>query len=434
MSLAGVHALWARAAFLALSAPVLMAGPIPASAATIGHAMAPAVESESQFEFLSDSQVDALPALPCLHSTPIHCFGADTIRSAYGIQSVLDEGITGKHRTIVIIDAFQNLTIRTDLAMFDSFWNIPAPPSFTIVSPYGVPDFDPKSSLQVGWSQEISIDVEWAHAIAPGAEIVLVQATSEKDTDLLNATRYAIRHHLGDVVSQSFGEAEMCASPDLIQQQQETFQEAAQRRITLLASSGDKGPARQSCDGKSLVLSVSTPASDPNVTGVGGTHLFASGAGAYQSEEAWKTVKGASGGGYSSLYARPDYQALLQPDKNARGVPDVAYNADSTSGFIVVWNGRGGVVGGTSAGTPQWAGIIALADQAGGHRLGAINKTLYRIGESDAYSSAFHDITSGNNDFMGMKGFPARPGWDAVTGLGTPNVANLIPLLIDGEG
>lgn len=428
MSFAGVRTLCARAAVLALTAPLLMAAMAPVAASA--HSMAPAVESESQFEFITDSQVDALPPLPCLHAAPLGCFGPDTIGSAYNIQPVHAEGINGAGRTIVIIDAFQNPAIQTDLARFDSFWNVPAPPSLNVYAPFGVPAFDLTSPLQVGWSQEISIDVEWAHATAPGAAIVLVEAKSEKDVDLVDAVGYAIRHNLGDVISQSFGEAEMCAGESLIERQHELFQEASERGITLFASSGDKGAGRQSCDGKSLIKSVSTPASDPNVTGVGGTHLMATDAGVYQTETAWNTVKGASGGGFSTLYERPSYQAPVQRNNEARGVPDVAYNADGTSGFIIVWNGRGAVVGGTSGGTPQWAGIAALADQAAGRRLGSLNKLLYHVGKSDA----FHDITSGNNSFGGIIGYTAGPGWDPVTGLGSPNVANLIRLLSKKEG
>jgi len=422
------------AAALALAATFAFVGALPAAAAAPSHAMTPAVEGESQFDYLGDFQPAAgLPSFKCLHSTPIACFAPDTIRAAYDIQPVLDSGITGRHRTIVIIDAFQNPTIKTDLAAFDGFWNIPAPPGFTIVAPFGVPDFNPASSKQIGWSREISIDVEWAHAIAPGAEIVLVEATSEKDTDLQNATRYAIRHSLGDVISQSFGEAEMCASPELIAQQHETFLEAAQRRITLFASSGDNGAGTQSCDGSSLVKSASTPASDPEVTGVGGTHLNARGTGAYMSEIAWKTPAAAGGGGFSTLYPRPDFQSPYPGGGGARGVPDVAYNA---AGFITVWSptlpsGRigMGLASGTSAGSPQWAGIAALCAEIVHHRLGAINDKLYRIAGSDAYAKAFHDITSGNNSFGGIAGYTAGPGWDPVTGLGSPDVANLLPLL-----
>jgi subtilase family serine protease len=436
------RALAARAGAVALAVPMLFAWTVPASAAAVEHSMIPAVGSDVQFESIGDFQADAVPPIPCLHSTPIGCFGADTIRAAYDVQPLLNRGITGAGRTIVVIDAFQNPTIQHDLMVFDSFWNIPAPPNFTIVAPQGVPPFDPTNLTQVGWSQEISIDVEWAHAIAPGASIKLVLAKSEKDADMLNATKYAIDHKLGDVISQSFGEAEKCLDPKLARKQHALFQEAVESGITLLASSGDKGAARQSCDGTSLLLSVSTPASDPNVTSVGGTSLFASGTGAYQSETGWNSTRGASGGGFSSLFRRPSYQEDLVQGGKARGVPDVAYNADSRSGYLVVWSPTvvppktTGVllVGGTSAGAAQWAGIVALADQLGHHRLGAINKQLYRIADDGDNSTAFHDITTGNNTFGGITGFTAAKGWDPVTGLGTPDVANLVPLLVRHEG
>jgi len=413
--------------------------------------MVPAVESESQVDYWADFQADATaPRLPnCASSVPVGCFGADTMRMAYGIQPVLNQGITGAGRTIVIIDAFQNSAIRSDLARFDSFWGIrdpslsnPIPSSFTIcpsascVTPWAVPPFDPSSKPQVSFSKEISIDVEWAHAVAPDASIVLVEAASEKDEDLVAATQFAVDNNLGDVITQSFGEAEMCASQSVLDQQHAVFQKAGELGITVFASSGDKGAGRQACDGNGLVLSVSTPASDPGVTAVGGTRLVAGAGGAYTSETAWNTLSvGASGGGFSSLFRRPSFQAPLQKDNNkARGVPDVAYNADPGTPFLAVHMGRGAFAAGTSAGTPQWAGIVALADQAAGRRLGSINKTLYHIAKSDAYGTAFNDITAGNNTFMGITGYDAKPGWDAVTGLGSPKVDNLIPLLIDDKG
>jgi len=439
MSYAGVRTLWARAAFLALSASLLTASAVPASAATIGHAMTATVESESQVDFFADSQADATIKLPpCLKTVPLSCFQPSTIRAAYGIQPLLDQGITGRGSTIVIIGAYQNPKIQSDLAMFDTAWGLPPPASLTIcpsascATPWNLPAFDPNpKGVQFAFSVEISIDVEWAHAVAPGAAIVLVEAKSKEDTDLVAATGYAVDNNLGDVITQSFGEAETCASPAVLAQQHSVFQKAADLGITVFASSGDKGAGRQACnDPNSLVFSVSTPASDPGVTAVGGTHMVAGAGGAYQSESAWS----GSGGGFSTLFRRPGYQAPFQKDNKARGLPDVAYNADKATGYVVWWMGMGAVVGGTSAGSPQWAGIIALADQTAGRRLGAINKSLYHIGKSDAYSSALNDITSGANTFAGANTYEATPGWDAVTGLGTPNVANLVPLLINGEG
>jgi subtilase family serine protease len=433
MSFWGVRALCVRAAVLALSAPLLVVGAIPASAAPIGHAMSAAVDSESQVDFFTDSAADATIRLPaCLGMIPLGCFSPDTIRNAYGIQALVDQGITGKGSTIVVIDAFDDPKLNSDLATFDTAFGLP-PITVTPLRPFGVPP-TPTTRFQLNFSVEIAIDVEWAHAIAPDAAIVLVEAISEKDADLVAATKYAVDNNLGDVITQSFGEAEMCASPDVIAQQHEVFQKAGELGITLFASSGDQGPTRPSCDGKanSYVISASTPASDPLVTGVGGTHLVAGAGGTYQAESVWNTPnRAASGGGFSTLYRRPGYQAPFQENNKARGVPDVAYAAEF---YVAWWMGRGAVVAGTSAGTPQWAGIVALADQAAGHRLGSINKSLYHIAKSDAYSTTFHDVTSGNNTFMSFAGVDAQPGWDAVTGLGTPIVNNLIPLLVNGQG
>jgi len=439
MSLLGVRTLGARVAVLVLSTQLFAVGAIPALAAPIGHAMTPASESASQVDFFPDSEADAIKLPPCLMAVPLGCFKTQTIRAAYGVQAVLDQGITGKGVTIVVIGAFRQPALESDLAMFDNAWTQPQPPSPPVagkprvITMEGTPPFDPSlKGVQFSFSLEQSIDVEWAHAIAPDASIVVVEAKSGQDVDLVAATKYAVDNNLGDIITQSFGEAEMCAAPAVLEEQHAVFQKASELGMTIFASSGDKGAARQSCDGQSLVLSASTPASDPLVTAVGGTHLVAGAGGTYQTESAWNIPdKAASGGGFSTLFRRPGWQAPFQENNKARGVPDVAYAAES---YVAFWNTHGLVVAGTSAGPPQWAGIIALADQAAGHRLGSINKTLYHIGKSDAYGTAFNDITSGNNSFMGIAGFEAAPGWDAVTGLGTPQVVNLIPLLVDGKG
>ncbi|HEX9098120.1 MAG TPA: S53 family peptidase [Candidatus Dormibacteraeota bacterium] len=443
------HALVARAAAVALAVPMVLGGAVPASAAIVSHAMTPAVGSSVRYEYIGSSEDAGQVKFACqLRSRDPNfprafCYGPDQIRAAYDVQSVLAGGTNGAGQTIVIVDAFSSPTITTDLKAWDAIWGIPDP-TLNIITPDGLTPFDINSPNQVGWSSEISLDVEWAHAIAPGATIDLVLAKSSDDADILRATRYAVDNNLGDVISQSFGEAEACMDPALVAQQHDVFTQATAKGITLFASSGDQGAAQPSCDGKSLMLSASTPASDPQVTGVGGTHLLADAhSGVYSSESVWNDDFGAGGGGFSEVYRRPGYQAPLQDNNKQRGVPDVAYDGDVRGGVVGAWSVLCGtavncgptnlgffVFGGTSAGTPQWAGIVALADQKGGHRLGAINKTLYHIGKSDAYGSAFHDITSGDNSFGGVTGFAAAAGWDAATGLGTPDVANLIPLLI----
>jgi subtilase family serine protease len=410
--------------------------------------MTPAIGSSAQYEPLGSVDDLIFVRLTCQTTAPPTCYGPGQVRAAYNIQSVIDGGTTGSGHTIVIIDAFSSPTLIADLAAWNKAWGIcgmsvpatpecPDPSSLNIIAPDGLTT----DVSQASWSAEISIDVEWAHAIAPGANIDLVLAKSAEDADMLSATRYAVEHNLGDVISQSFGEAESCADPNLIQQEHALFGEASDKGITLLASSGDQGAAQPTCDGSSFSLSASTPASDPEVTAVGGTNLTTTGKfGAYQSETVWTTGKGATGGGFSAIYRRPGYQAPFQDNNKQRGLPDVALNGDAVnSGVIVVWGGKAFKFGGTSAGAPQWAGIVVLADQKGGQRLGAINKSLYHIGKSDDYGAAFHDVTAGDSSFTCavnpckgafVQGFTAKPGWDAATGLGTPNVANLIPLLI----
>ena len=372
------------------------------------------------------------------------CYGPDQIRAAYDVQPLLNEGITGAGRTIVIIDAFQSPTIRQDLALFDHVWGL-ADPTLNIIAPDGLTPFDINDGNQVGWSAEISLDVEWSHVIAPGATLDLVLAKSNMDADILSATKYAVDHNLGDVISQSFGEGEICMDPAIQSAQHQVFQEAADKGITLFASAGDQGAAQPTCDGKTFFVSASTPASDPNVTSVGGTNLFADAhTGAYGSEVVWQdgpgNGTGVGGGGFSVLYRRPGYQAPFQADNKSRGVPDVSYNAGVWGGVIGAWGVPFGVgaffiFGGTSAGSPQWSGITALADQKFGERLGPLNTSLYHIAKTPDGVGVFHDITAGTNtcgvDVCGtvVTGFAATPGWDAASGLGTPDVANLIAAL-----
>lgn len=247
--------------------------------------------------------------------------------------------------------------------------------------------------------------------------------------------------------------------------QHETFLRAVKKQITLIASSGDQGAAQatqgpDACDfGVPFFKSASTPASDPLVTGVGATNLFAQdpalGSAGYIGERAWSdgftggclTIDlGCSGGGFSTLFGRPGYQSSrLGNSKAFRGVPDVAYNGGVDGGVIVhfgVLNVLLGfqpgdpvffVAGGTSAGSPQWAGLVAEADQLGHHRVGQINSSLYGVTHSSKlYANAFHDITAGNNNFDGVDGFDTRSGWDPVTGLGTPKADFLVPFLAGG--
>jgi subtilase family serine protease len=378
------------------------------------------------------------------------CYTPAQMRVAYGIQPLINGGITGHGRTLVIVAAFQNPYMRTDLSVFDRTFGLPDP-VLTQVAPFGMLPFHITDDNQVGWSSEIALDVEWAHAIAPAAHIVLALARSDDDTDVYNTLHYVVAHNLGDVISQSFGEAETCVDPRLLRATHRLYQQAVAKGITLIASSGDDGATQLTCNEKSYFRSVSSPASDPLVTAIGGTNLAANPTtGAYEDEIAWTDARlthissqGFSGGGFSTIYIRPSYQADAPHTRaGQRGVPDVSYNAGLDGGVLVHWgvgnklakgastDSRFFLFGGTSAGAPQWAGLVALADQLAGKRLGQINLALYRIDLTRAlYATTYHDPHSRGNSLHGIQGYSATTNWDPVTGLGTPKANVLLPLV-----
>ena len=412
-----------------------------------------------------------------LGETPgVVCYDPYQIRHAYNIDNLINAGITGKGRTIVIVDSFQSPNIVNELNTFNSFYGLaslnglggtsdPSLGTFTQIAPDGLTPFDPNDNNQVGWAQEITLDVLWAHAVAPGANIVLVLAKSNNDDDILSATQYAVDHNLGDVISQSFGENESCVDSSLLAAEHKLFVKATLKNITLIASAGDDGAAQGTCDGNSWVKAASSPASDPLVMGVGGTELHAAdyclsvlgcdptanpAAGTYQGEIVWNegdTGFGATGGGYSVEYRTPLYQLLSEPLKikgKQRGVPDVSYNAAVLHGVLTYLDVPGipagfYLFGGTSAGSPQWAGVVALANQKAGRKLGFVNAALYLFSFlPQTYAAVFHDVTSGNNSValsdvdgneVDITGFSATKGWDPTTGLGSPKADAVVSFL-----
>ncbi len=399
------------------------------------------------------------------------CYDPYQIRHAYNVDALINAGLDGRGKTIVIIDAYQSPNIVEQLNVFNNWYGLPslnglgssADPrlgTFTQIAPYGLTPFVPGDPNMTGWAEEISLDVLWAHAIAPGANIVLVLATSNQDGDIYSATKYAVDHNLGDVISQSFGENESCVDPKLLAREHQMFADATTKNITIFASSGDNGAAQQTCDGNSWVQAVSSPASDPLVTAVGGTELHAAGycltvlgcnpaakpaPGTYEGEIVWNEPGiGAGGGGFSVVYDEPSYQQGTIHGGKQLGVPDVSYNAAVLHGVLTYLNIPGipagfYLFGGTSAGSPQWAAITAIADEKAGYDLGFINKALFHIGHAQShYSVSFNDVISGNNSIVlldnqnnpvSIQGFSAGPGWDPTTGLGSPSADQLVDYL-----
>jgi subtilase family serine protease len=394
------------------------------------------------------------------------CYSPNFIRTAYNFPSTLD----GTGQTILIVDAFGSPTIQNDLAVFDATFGLPAPPSFKVVCFDGCPTFTMHNKLHApsSWAVETSLDVEWSHAMAPGANIVLVVAPTSSGNTINSVEAKAISAFPGSIMSQSFGIPEFLlhANNAQLMQAEKNYAAAAAAGITVLASAGDLGATNGIGS-----PNAGFPSSDPLVTAVGGTQgnpyipngtltncsgtcsgglATFSGTCAtgprpgfptgctpvgYGGEMVWNEpfLPAATGGAPSLLFGTPSYQGGL--GLSSRTTPDVSYDAAVNGGVLVFISALGVpiwfVVGGTSAGSPQWAAIIALANQqresSGGSPLGFINPTLYKIAESSAYASDFHDITVGNNGLAGvLPGFSAGPGYDDASGWGTPNVANLV--------
>jgi subtilase family serine protease len=388
-------------------------------------------------------------------STRLPCYGPDAIRKAYGLYDLIASGTDGKGETIVIIDAYGSPTLEADLTAFDTVFGLPAPPSITQIHMPGSTPFDYGDGNQLGWAEESSLDVQWAHAIAPGAKIILVAAVDNYDSSLNDAQNYAIDNHLGHVISESFGESEVALLQDGLEGQQilaaseKSYRNARHNRISVFVSAGDDGSSSFDLLGNLIATPApGYPASSPNVTSVGGTNLFfgvgtnATPNGSYLGEVVWNDGYGAGGGGISQAFRQPSWQeelprALQRQLKGKRGYPDVAYNAGVYGGVLVRLGfldtaygpGNNGfyIFGGTSASAPQWAGIAALANQYGGRPVGFINKALYELGKEGKLQPFTHDVTIGDNSFNGVVGYPATVGFDLSTGWGTPK--GIVPLL-----
>ncbi len=346
------------------------------------------------------------------------------IRHAYGFDQVVFTGGVvgdGTGQTIAIVDAYHAPTIQSDLHSFDVAFGLPDPPSFVQVAQDGSTNFPSVDPAGAGaadgtWELEEALDVEWAHALAPGANILLVEANSPNDSDLINAAAdFARRQPNVVAVSMSFGGSESQSETSL-----DSFftTPAGHNGVTFLSASGDDG--RPS----------GYPGFSPNVVAVGGTTLTTDAAGNYLSESGWS----GSGGSVSTVEPQPSYQAggIVPQSSTRRANPDVAFDADPASGVPVYDSYDFGTttpwaqVGGTSFSTPAWAAIVAVADQGrqldGLGSLDGATQTLPLLYQLPA--SSFHDITTGNN------GFAAAAGYDLVTGLGTPKVQAVVGGLI----
>src|SRR6266581_2044015 len=383
----------------------------------------------------------------CPASLGTNCRTPYDMRVAYSVQSLSERGFTGKGQTIVDIVSYGSPNLQQDMDTFDQQFGLP-PITIDVLSPLGTKPVDhPTVKDLAGWAGETTLDVQIIHAIAPDAGIVVLTSPVDETEgtiglpQFLQLEQYAITNHLGNIISQSFGASEVtlndATGKQEVQKWDAFFKPATtQQGITFFASSGDNGPT----DYANVQLKLSStpttsfPTDDPWVTSVGGTSLNREGT-AFQ-ESVWNGSGGASGGGFSIFFSTPSYQMTLPTSvqnqlNNRRGVPDVAGDADPSTGLAIYSTTEGGWihVAGTSASAPLWAAFMAIANQMAGHPLGFINPALYKLAASSAYAQDFHDIIVGNNSISNSQGqgYPAVPGWDPVTGLGTPVLDKLLP-------
>lgn len=329
-------------------------------------------------------------------------------------------GVDGTGQTVGLIELGGGF-VQSDLDTYFSSLGLTSP-KVTAVSVDGganTPAGDPSSA-----DGEVMLDIEVVGAIAPGAAIAVYFAPNT-DRGFLDAITTAIHDTVNkpSILSISWGGPESSYTQQSTQGFDAAFADAVTLGIAVLAAAGDNGSSDGSSDG---VAHVDFPASSPQVTGCGGTTLTLAGT-AIGSESVWNdgASGGATGGGISDVFALPAYQASagVPPSVNAgnrvgRGVPDVAGDADPQTGYVTRVDGTNGVVGGTSAVAPLWAALVALGNQRSGKPLGFLNTALY------ANAAAFHDITNGTNG-----AYSAVPGWDACTGLGTPDGVKIIAAL-----
>ncbi len=402
----------------------------------------------------------------CQANWQVSCFQPAQLQTAYDLEPLTQRSIQGQGQTIAVIDPFGSPTINSDLTKFDATFGIPDPPKISVISPVGkVPPFNPRNATMVGWAGETTLDVEWAHAMAPRASILVVTTPTDESEgtagfpDIVAAEKFVIKNSLATVISQSFGATEP-TFPSLksVNGLRGAFTAAQSAGVTVIASTGDSGATDVGLDGTTYFArpSVDWPASDPLVTAVGGTTLHLDAAGNRTSADTvWNdssnpSVVGsqpspnAGGGGRSMYFSRPSFQdAVWSVTGTSRGIPDISMSA-ACSALVDVYQGyQSGSSGpgwyevcGTSEAAPVFAGIVALADQVAGHGLGTINARLYRLATQP--NNGIVDVTSGNNtvSFSGpggarttVTGYGAGQGYDLASGLGTLDAALFVPAL-----
>jgi subtilase family serine protease len=412
-----------------------------------------------------------LTTAECEAQLQVACYQGWQLQNAYNLKPLFSRGITGRGKTIVLVEAYGSPTVKRDLATYDAANHLPAPPSFTVIQPAGkVPRYETNFNFEI-WALETTLDVDMAHTIAPGANIILAESPANETegvtgfSQIVQVENYVIDHHLGDVISQSFEATEgTFASAASIMSLRSAFINAFRHHVTVVSTTGDSGVTDVTSDEETYYTHrvVDWPSTDPLVTAVGGTQLHLDADGRHTSPDTvWNDTYDpaaneigfndafgdtgpnpiASNGGVSSVFKRPVYQnGVASVVGAARGVPDITMSA-ACNGMIEVYQSFPGIPKGwaldcgNSEATPLFAAIVALTDQVAHHRLGLINRALYAMKADNA--PGLVPVTSGNNTvsftqnnkYYTITGYGASPEYNLASGNGTVDAAEFVPTL-----
>ncbi|CAM3988159.1 protease pro-enzyme activation domain-containing protein [Alicyclobacillus pomorum] len=373
----------------------------------------------------SSPHVSGKPNTEASHvgSGPAGGYTPSELRAAYDVNPLNSGGTNGSGQTVALfeLDGY----VKSNITTYDNYYSLGSPaPTNVLVDGY--------NGAAGQGEGEVELDIEVINAMAPKANVTVYEGPNS-DQGVIDTYQKIASDDKAKQVSVSWGLSELQSSASTMNSMHTIFQQMATQGQSVFAASGDSG----AYDGGDTQLAVDSPANDPYVTGVGGTHLTLSG-GSYGSESVWSnsTNKTGGGGGLSTVYSQPSWQTGTGVQNSysngKREVPDVSADADPNTGYSIYSAGQWVVYGGTSCAAPLWAGLAALnnqyAEANGKADLGYANPTLYKMFNTTQTYPAYHDVTQGNNLY-----YPATAGYDMASGIGTPDAYNLVRDLNGGS-
>jgi subtilase family serine protease len=446
-----------RATVVAAAASTLLAG--WAAAAPGASASTHATPAVPPFTIHGGPNFTLLPSplktTECQAAYGISCYGPTQLQKAYNLNPLYRKGLNGRGSTIVIMIPYGSPTLQHDLNVYDKQFGLPD--TKLEIRKFGTmpKTFDPTDLNQLFGAAGTTWQTELAHAMAPGAKIVIAETTVSGTgptaglPELMHAQKVLVDEGVGDIFEQMFSTAEGtfpgASEGDFssLYSIRYAFKDAEAHHVTTTTPSGDFGSTEPDADGNLFPQpAVLWPASDPLVTSIGADQVFLNNHGDTTARPiGWNNFGQAGSGGLSEVFPRPSYQAgVSSVAGNHRAIPDVSLSGsiDGGSWIYTSFDGVGGtgwnIFDGAGGATAQFDGVLAIADQLAGHSLGNINPALYELGKQSQHgdrSTGLVDITEGNNGIEGIPGFSATRGFDLDTGWGTIDASRFVPALVD---